>query len=465
VSNRISASFRDPSGFVFSQGNKIYRQVNLVYQEDYDLLMSTGLYDRMVKGNFLIPHQEVTQIPILPELAYKVIEPEMISFITYPYEWSFSQLKDAALMTLAIEKQALAFGMTLKDASAYNIQFRFGAPIFIDTLSFAKYSEGQPWVAYRQFCQHFLAPLALMSKINLQMGKLLINNIDGIPLELCSKLLPRSTRFNAGLLMHIHLHAQAQARANEIQSANQPEAKTVKPPRVSKYGLLGLLDSLESIITHLNCNINHKLWADYYANTNYSNTAFEEKKALVYKILAPLAPRSVFDLGANTGIFSLEAAKIPNCMVISSDIDPEAVELNYQQLKQNKTKNVLPLVIDLTNPSPAIGWDNSERTSYLSRGKTDVVMALALIHHLAIANNLPLAAIAATFAKMGSYLLLEFVPKEDSQVKRLLSSRDDIFPNYSLDGLKSEFSACYDLVKEYSISGSQRTLLLLKSKL
>jgi ribosomal protein L11 methylase PrmA len=172
----------------------------------------------------------------------------------------------------------------------------------------------------------------------------------------------------------------------------------------------------------------------------------------------------VFDLGANTGIFSLEAAKIPNCSVISSDIDPEAVEINYQGLKNSKVDNVLPLVIDLTNPSPAIGWDNMERISFLSRGKADVILALALIHHLAIANNLPLASIAASFANLGTFLVLEFVPKEDSQVKRLLSSRDDIFPNYTLDGIKNEFTPFYDLLNEYPITGSKRTLLVFKSK-
>jgi ribosomal protein L11 methylase PrmA len=171
----------------------------------------------------------------------------------------------------------------------------------------------------------------------------------------------------------------------------------------------------------------------------------------------------IYDLGANTGIFSLEAAKIPGSLVISSDIDPEAVEINYQELKKQKIENVLPLVIDLTNPTPSIGWDNAERGSFLTREKADVVMALALIHHLAIANNLPLSSIAVSFSKLGKYLLLEFVPKEDSQVVRLLSSREDIFPNYTLEGVKQEFSGYYKLIKEIPISGSKRTLLLFET--
>jgi ribosomal protein L11 methylase PrmA len=276
--------------------------------------------------------------------------------------------------------------------------------------------------------------------------------------------LPRSTRFNSGLLMHIHMHAQAQSRSNSENAPDTSEKKATAAPKISKNGRIGLLDSLESTINHLQCSINHKFWADYYANTNYSADAFEEKKTLVYQVVSNLKPKLVYDLGANTGIFSLEAARIPDCSVISSDIDPEAVEINYQNLKKNKIQNVLPLVIDLTNPSPAIGWDNLERSAFLTRGKADVILALALIHHLAIANNLPLSSIASSFSKLGSYLVLEFVPKEDSQVKRLLSSRDDIFPNYTLEGIKEEFSLYYELINEYPIKGSKRTLLVFKSK-
>jgi len=461
VSNKVASSFRDPSGFMFTRGEKLFRQVNQVYKEDYDLLMSSGLYDKLVKLKWMVVHQETNESPLVPEIAYKVIEPNKVPFISYPYEWSFSQLRIAALLTLAIEKQSLNFGMSLKDASAYNIQFVNNSPVLIDTLSLTKYREGEPWVAYRQFCQHFLGPLALMSKVDLQLQKLLINFIDGIPLELCSKLLPGSTRINSGLMMHIHMHASAQQRANKEQSLGKNSP--VKSANISKTGRLALIESLESTIKGLNCKINGELWADYYANTNYSTDAFEEKKKLVFETVSALDPHMIYDLGANTGIFSLEAAKIPGSLVISSDIDPEAVEINYQELKKQKIENVLPLVIDLTNPTPSIGWDNAERGSFLTREKADVVMALALIHHLAIANNLPLSSIAASFSKLGKYLLLEFVPKEDSQVVRLLSSREDIFPNYTLEGVKQEFSGYYKLIKEIPISGSKRTLLLFET--
>lgn len=460
---RVTASFRDPSGFVYTQNGKILRQVNMICQKDYNFLISSGLYDQLTNKKYLIRHEEVDDTPLTPDLSYKVIQPEKIPFISYPFEWSFSQLKDAALLTLAIQKEALQAGMILKDASAYNIQFHHGSPILIDSLSLTKYIEGTPWVAYRQFCQHFLAPLALMSKTDIRLNKLLINNIDGIPLDLCSRLLPPSSKLNFGLLTHIHFHSKAQNRyadTSEADSIDKPDRKLA----VTKNGLLGIIESLESTIKNLSLKISGKEWADYYSETNYSEKAFDAKKTIVHDLVHSLQPKTVLDLGANTGVFSQEAATISDCLVISTDIDPEAVELNYQQIKKGQHKNILPLILDLTNPSPAIGWDNLERDSFYSRGKVDVVLALALIHHLAIANNVPLADIARTLAILGEYLILEFVPKEDSQVKRLLRSREDIFDHYTLAGLIDSFKPFFDVQEQISVSGSRRTIFLFKRK-
>ncbi len=212
TNQKHNASFRDPSGFLFSHEGVLYRQVNQAYAADFSRLMDSGLYDKLIKAGLLIPHFESDIKPPQPELAYKVIRPEGVPFISYPYEWSFGELKDAALATLSIQKRALKMGMTLKDASAYNIQFHQGRPVLIDTLSFEIYKEGEPWVAYRQFCQHFLAPLALMAYRDIRLSQLMRVYIDGIPLDLASELLPMRTRFNLGLATHIHLHASAQKR-------------------------------------------------------------------------------------------------------------------------------------------------------------------------------------------------------------------------------------------------------------
>ncbi len=205
-----TSSFRDPSGFLFRRNEVLYRQVNHFYKEDYDCLMESGLYNALLEAELLIPHEEVDVEPIHPDKSYKVIKPELIRFISYPYEWTFSQLKNAALTTLEIQKIALKFGMTLKDSTAYNIQFKNGKPILIDSLSFEKYQEGQIWKPYRQFCQHFFAPLSLMSHRDIRLNQLLRIYLDGIPLDLASKLLPLKTRTMFSMLAHIHAHAKSQ---------------------------------------------------------------------------------------------------------------------------------------------------------------------------------------------------------------------------------------------------------------
>jgi len=458
--DRLAASFRDPSGFMFHQAGALYRQVNQAYRADYDHLMTSGLYERLVEKGMLIPHREVEVEAPLPALCYRVIQPEPVAFISYPYEWSFTQLQDAALLTLALQREALQFGMTLKDASAYNIQFHEGRPVLIDTLSFARYQEGQPWIGYRQFCQHFLAPLALMSKVDLRLGRLSTLYIDGIPLDLTSALLPWATRFNLGLFSHLHMHA----RSEKLGAASEARAQQARQVRVNRMGLLALLDNLESTVRGLKPHLHRDFWADYYANTNYTEATFALKKRLVADMVREVAPRLVWDLGANTGLFSRVAAEASQALVIAADIDPEAVELNYLELKKAPQPRILPLVLDLTNPTPAIGWHNGERESFFQRGPVDLVMALALIHHLAIGNNLPLEDIARSFAQAGRYLLIEFVPKEDSQVQKLLRSRDDIFDQYHLEGFKQAFAPYFTFLKEVPIEGSARTLFLLQSQ-
>jgi hypothetical protein len=458
MTNRVSASFRDPSGFLFTRDGLLYRQINQVYAADYSKLMDSGLYEKLVKAGLLIPHTESESAPAVASVAWKVIAPEVVPFISYPYEWSFGMLKDAALTTLSIQKRALKVGMSLKDASAYNIQFRHGKATLIDTLSFEIYQEGSPWVAYRQFCQHFLAPLALMSQVDIRLGQLLRVYIDGVPLDLAARLLPMKTRFDFGLLTHIHLHARAQQQyADKAVDAKRQAAG------MSPQALLGLIESLENTVKKLEWKPAGTEWGDYYENTNYTDAAFEHKKTLVSQWTARIQPASVWDLGANNGAFSRLAAQ-QGILTCAFDIDLAAVEQNYRQVKASREQNLLPLVLDLTNPSPAIGWSNSERKSLSERAPAGMVFALAVIHHLAISNNVPLPQLADFFAGMGEWLILEFVPKSDSQVRRLLQSRKDIFNDYHESGLESAFSDRFIVQEKASIQNSERTLYLLQRK-
>jgi hypothetical protein len=455
-SGQLSASFRDPSGFLFSRGGVLYRQVNQEYEHEYARLFESGLYEKLLKARLLIPHVEVAQTLAESESVYKVIQPERVPFISYPYEWSFSQLKDAALATLSIQRRALKLGMSLKDASAYNIQFVRGKATLIDTLSFETYKEGQPWVAYRQFCQHFLAPLALMALRDVRLNQLLRVYIDGVPLDLASELLPLKSRINFGLLTHIHIHASAQKRyaGEEVKSRGSA---------MSKQAMIGLIDNLEATVKRLIWTPKGTEWGNYYNITNYSDAAFEHKRGLVTEWANRVKPTVAWDLGANNGAFS-RIVSTTGAYVVSFDIDPAAVEQNYLQMKNEKVENLLPLLLDLTNPSPSLGWANSERESFGSRGPADMVMALAVIHHLAISNNVPLSQLAEFFALLSKCLVIEFVPKSDSQVKKLLVSREDIFPNYSVEGFESEFKEKFLIHEKVNVRESERVLYLMEGK-
>lgn len=449
-----AASFRDPNGFIFSENGRILRRINSSYSTTYQKLMDSGLYGDLVQRQWLVEHEEVGGVGE----GFRTIAPQRVPFISYPYEWCFSALKQAALLTLDIQQRALEFGMSLKDASAYNIQFFGVKPRLIDTLSFEVYREGQPWVAYRQFCQHFLAPLALMSKVHIGLGKLLQTHLDGIPLELASKLMPISSWLKFGLLFHLHLHAQSQ----RAYGGKGEKIKTINP-NVSKNSLCGIVDGLRSCVQGLAWKASGTEWADYYDDTNYSDAGMQHKHVLVEEYLKICQPATVWDLGANTGEFSQIARKL-GAYTLSFDIDAAAVERNFRKCMQSKETNLMPLVLDLTNPSPSIGWAHQERDSLAGRGPTDVVMALALIHHLAISNNTPLEKVAQYLSLLGKNLIIEFVPKEDSQVQRLLSSREDIFSNYDLRGFEQAFSKYFSVARKSDVNDTKRTLFLMQRR-
>ena len=459
VNGKEPSSFRDPSGFIFRDENgTILRQINRSYEQDFQCLKDSGLYDSLVKDGLLIDHKEIDISNALTDDAICVIEPRPLPVISYPYEWCFSAFRDAALLTLKIQERALAHGMTLKDATAFNVQFTGAKPIFIDTLSFKKYEEGEPWQAYNQFCQHFLAPLALMSKTDVTLNRMMALHLDGVPLDLACKMLPLRARFSLGLYMHLFLHAKMVNKHSDTST----EA-TQKKATLSLSRLKALIENLKGTVKSLKYSPGGTEWADYYENTSYSDDGMAEKRKVVSELISQANPKTSWDLGANTGVFSRLASEASDSTV-AWDIDPSCVEKCYRALKKEKNLKIQPLLLDLTNPSSSIGWAHSERMSIADRGPVDLVMALALIHHLAIANNVPLGSVAKFFAQLGKHLIIEFVPKTDPQVVRLLRAREDIFDTYTQSDFESDFQEYFTIASQKEVGSDGRVLYLMTRK-
>src|SRR3954447_10984628 len=464
----LPASFRDPSGFLFEgDDGQLYRQVNRRYQSDFEMLHGSGLYDELAGRGLLINHDILDNVRPLSDDGFCVIRPRRIRFVSYPYEWAFSALKDAALLTLDVQLRALDHNMQLKDASAYNVQFDGCRPLLIDTLSFERLDPNKPWKAYGQFCRHLLAPLALMAKTHIDCGYLLRDYIDGIPLDVASSMLPMRTRLSPGLQLHLHLHsrmiAKHQATRSTLDTSKSTRRRGRRDIHMPKNRLQAYLGSLRNAISLLAPKFGRTEWADYYQDNSYSPTALQEKQALVECYLKSIQPGTVWDLGANTGVFCRIASGL-GAYTCAFDIDPACVEQAYVDGRMQNKTNFLPLRMDLTNPSPALGWAHHERDSLASRGPADAAMALALIHHLAISNNVPLPAIADFFRRLARFLIIEFVPKKDPQVQRLLQNRDDIFDGYNQDAFENAFKLHFDLRESHPVGSDGRQLYLLQAR-
>ena len=466
---KVFGSFRDPSGYVYDNDEDIYRTINRVYQSQWETMTRSGFLDGLVEQGCVCGFSEMLPEQLPASLGgkevWKAIKVERIPFISYPYEWSFDQLKDAALLTLDIQKSALTNNLSTKDASAYNIQFHGSKALFIDLLSFDHYHEGDPWQAYRQFCMHFLAPLAL-HRHNLYLGSLSRLWIDGIPLPVASALLPWKSQLSLGLQMHIHTHARMEKKHSDGRAAR----RKVEATKVSKNALLAIVESLESSVRSLNLPKVDTEWGEYYSDTNYTATAEQTKEGIVNELAAGCASKGhrtlAVDLGANNGKYSAILAAHFD-YVVAADIDPVAVNSHYNHLKASGNNNILPLVLDLGNPSPGLGWMCRERDSFSARCKANFVTALALVHHLRFTVGIPFPLMAAFFAEHvlpGGYLLVEFVPREDSQVQRLLAARDDIFTDYTLDAFCEALAPQFQKECVLPVADSLRYLILFKRR-
>jgi hypothetical protein len=450
------SSFRDPSGFLFWSGGEIFRCIAHRYQRQFQHASESGLYTSCVKDGLLLPFEQSGRNFGLAQ-CHAVLKPTLLPQITYPYEWCFDQLKDAALLTLRVHLRALEHGMVLKDASIYNVQtLGAGRPRLIDHLSFDFLTDHGAWPAYGQFCRHFLAPLTLMSYVDPGLGRMLQIHLDGIPLDLASRLLPISTRFRLGLQMHLHLHAKMVSKHGHAN-------KKVEVRTLSAEQLAALARSLERTVAGLRPSTRTTEWGDYASHSHYSSRASSAKLAAVRQMVGQVKPRVIWDIGGNDGQYSRTLTDLAD-RIVCMDADPVAVNRNYLACRDGKITNVTPLVVDLTNPSPDIGFANRERPALVQRDRPDLAMALALIHHLAITHNLPFAYVARYLAGLCRHLIVEFVPKQDPQVKRLLLNRKDTFEDYGEDQFRAAFSEYFVVLQEISVADTERKLFLMQER-
>jgi hypothetical protein len=294
-----------------------------------------------------------------------------------------------------------------------------------------------------------------MAKRDVRLGLMLRDFIDGIPLDLAARLLPGRTRWNLGLGPHIHAHARAQAR---FADQGTEAAAATRRTSVSPLKQRALIDSLQRTIRKLDWTPEGTEWADYAENTSYGEDATAVKDDLVRRFLDAAGGDVVWDIGANTGRFSRIAAGLGRS-VVAWDVDPAATERHYRLIRRDGTESIVPLVLDLANPSPGLGWAGEERRTLEARSNADVVLALALVHHLAIGRNVPLERIAGYFSRLAPGLVIEFVPKEDPMVRKLLATREDVFADYTLDGFRAAFGTLFDISEEAPVTGTTRVLL------
>ena len=444
------SSFRDPSGFVFEAAGKLYRQINLSYAEHYDLLMQSGLYEHLVKQELLVSHVEINSNGSSPPGHYKTILPQFISFISYPYEWCFEQLQDAALLTLQILRSAIAHNMILKDATPYNVQFHFGKPVFIDTLSFEKYDEHQPWVAYRQFCETFLYPLVVSKYSGIEAHRLYLAYPDGMPAPTVAAALPAKARLKLTNWLHVFLPASVSTGNKQKQSS------------FNKVKLLRIIDHLEQAISALKPHsANKSVWDRYYEEEILNEQYLSRKKDLITAMVKD-EDKNVIDLGCNRGLFSRLIASSDK-HILAVDDNAYSISMLYRETKQNRTP-ILPLCVDLMQPPGDAGFGNSERKAFYRRIRFDLCICLALIHHLCISKNVPFEKLAEFLAQLADRLIIEFVPKEDEKALLLLSHRSDIFGNYNRQHFESSFSKYYLLENSKEIEGSARVIYQMKRK-
>ena len=462
---RDAGSFRDPSGYVFEQNGGIFRAINADCLATLAPLLKEGWLAKNPWSGAVVPTRLVdAEDPLRLALASShpgaagFLEHERLKTISYPYEWTCSMLADAAQLTLALQSALLDRQLSLKDATAYNIQFVHGKPVFIDVASIEKPHRLDLWFALGQFQRMFLLPLMLCRYRGWDFRSYFLANLDGRNSEQVGRSFGWG-RWRPGLILDLALPLMFERKARHNAADKQRRFQQgSQNPLAQKLNLDRLRRKVEALAKGYQPGSD---WAHYTTTCTYDDAAESAKKRVVSEWLAAMPARTVLDVGCNTGDYSYLAAQ-SGATVLAADADHDAVEVLYRRLKKQPA-NITPMVLDLANPSPAIGYLNRERPAFLDRVEADCVLALALLHHLLVSANFPLAAIGELFHRLTRrHLILEFVPVEDPMFQQLLQFRVNLFQGLTLAACIEAFTPRFELVRQQSIPGSLRTLLWLR---
>ncbi|GAO43416.1 class I SAM-dependent methyltransferase [Flavihumibacter petaseus] len=449
---RLGGSFRDPAGFLFFENDIPLRQVNPVYADNFKLLTGSGLYQELSDAGQLISHEIVPEHKGLDGKAWCVLRPKWLSFVSYPYEWSFFQLQQAAVLTLDINLKAMAKGMILKDASAWNIQFDGCRPVLVDTLSLERYDKSKPWVAYRQFCQHFLNPLLLAAYCDATVLQEFIFRREGFSAAYAASRLPWRTRLNLGILMHVHLNKRL-----SVNTSGSDPAATFSFEKLER-----VLLHLRGMVASLKPRASKTTWEDYYSGSISGEGYLNEKAAVVEELIQLTNGITATDLGCNNGYFS-RMLQQAGYRVIAIDSDVQAIDQLARANHQSPVNSLLTIVADISNPSPALGWRNSEDKQLIDRLEADTCLSLALWHHLYFQYNIPLADIAAFTASIcRQFLIVEYVPVDDKKTQIISRGKEQLIPGYSREAFEKAVSVFFRIIEIRMLSEEKRIIYLLK---
>lgn len=455
TAKRNSGSFRDPSGYVFERDGRIFRTISDRGFENYEHSKKSGFLDAAIEKHLVVDCREIKEAYLGVE-AKLVVEHPKLPFISYPYEWSFEVLKTAAIFHLDLQLMALEYDVALSDASAYNVQFIGTSPIFIDVLSFRKYTEGEYWGAHRQFCEQFLNPLLLRAERGVGHNATYRGNLEGISTTDIDKLLPVWRKFTSWTLFtQVFLQAKFQSGANK---KGGEKLDTSKQRSLSKNAFTEMLTQLRNWISKLEPKDKTKtVWADYAGDHSYADQETQAKREFVMEFSRAVQPKILWDLGCNTGDFTKAAQDITKCVGIGFDFDQNSLDEGFLRARKEKS-NFFSVFLDAANPSPSQGWDNVERLSLGDRANADAVLALAFEHHLAIGRNVPLPQVIDWICSLAPSGVIEFVPKSDPMIVQMLSLREDIFDEYNIENFESALQKNAKIVKSIQVSQAGRRL-------